>query len=98
MPNNSTSIYWNKKTGVNNVVVPFMSREIMRDLYTKLKDPKITRDEAVTQIYLSDLCDEEKIIVAVNIGEFKERTKISRWVYLKCIGFAKRLKIYTKHK
>lgn len=85
MTNEPPSVYWNKNTGKYEVVVPFMSREIMTELVRELKHPGISKDEAVAKIWLSELDEKEKIIVAVNIGEFKERTKRSRWVYLKCI-------------
>jgi len=79
----SPSILWDKTTGKNEVIVPFMSKEIMKELYNKLQDHRISRDVAVAEIWLSDLTDQEKIIVAVNIGEFKERTKVRRWIHLK---------------
>jgi len=92
--NEPPSILWDKTTGKNEVIVPFMSKEIMKELYKKLQDHRISRDEAVAKIWLSDLADQEKIIVAVNIGEFKERTKVRRWFFLKYL----KMRAYTKHK
>lgn len=92
MLNEPPSIYWDKNTGKNTVEVPFMSKEIMKELYIELQDHRISRDEAVAKIWLSELTNQEKIIVAVNIGEFKERTKVRRWFYLKYLKIKQRLK------
>ena len=81
-----------KTTGKNEVVVPFMSKEIMKELYRELQDHSISRDEAVAKIWLSELTDQEKIIVAVNIGEFKERTKVRMWFYLKYLSVKRKIK------
>jgi hypothetical protein len=97
MSNEPPSIYWNKTTGKNEVVVPFMSKEIMTELFKELQHPRISKDEAVAKIWLSALDEKEKIIVAVNIGEFKERTKKSRWVYLKCMRVVKWIKSYKSN-
>lgn len=91
-------IYWNKTTGKNEVTVPFMSMKVMKELFKELQHPGISKDEAVAKIWLSDIDEKEKIIVAVNIGEFKERTKRSRWIYLKCMNVVRILKSYTKTK
>jgi hypothetical protein len=88
--NEPPSIYWDKNTGQNTVEVPFMSKEIMKELYRKLQDHRISRDEAIAKIWLSELTDQEKIIVAVNLGEFKERTKVRRWFYFKYLFFKSR--------
>jgi len=48
------SILWDKTTGKHEVIVPFMSKEIMKELYKKLQDHRISRDEAVAEIWLSD--------------------------------------------
>ena len=92
MTNEPPSIYWNKNTGKNEVIVPFMSKVIMTELYKELQDPRISRDDAVSKIWLSELTDQEKIIVAVNIGEFKEKTKVRRWFSLRYIRLIRWLK------
>ena len=66
-----TSITWTKSTGKFGVDMSFMSKIEAIELYTKLKDKAITRDEAVALICNSDLEEIEKVVVAVNIGEWK---------------------------
>lgn len=96
--NEPPSIYWEKNTGKNTVEVPFMSKEIMKELYRMLQDHRISRDEAVAKIWLSEFTDHEKIIIAMNIGEYKERTKVRRWFCLKYLNAKYMIKAYTKHK
>jgi hypothetical protein len=98
MSNEPPSVYWNKNTGKNEVEVPFMSKIIMTELMKELQHPGISKDEAVAKIWLSELDDKEKIIVAVNIGEYKEQTKRSRWVYVQCMRVVRWINSYTKPK
>ena len=85
-------IYWNKLTGRNNIDIPFMSKEKMKELYVTLQDHRISRDQAIITIGLSELSEVEKLIVSVNLGQFKERTKVRRWVYLKLNYVVRKLK------
>ena len=89
-------IYWNKTTGKNEMVIPQMSMIVMTELMKILTNPTITKDQAVAQICLSELSEEEKVIVAVNIGEYKERTKISQWIWLKYYRSLRLVKSYFK--
>jgi len=85
------TIYWNKTTGKNELDVPIMSKIIMTELFKSLLHPSITKDEAVAKICLSGLSEEEKVIVAVNIGEYKERTKRMMWIYHKINNLKRKL-------
>lgn len=98
MKDKPPSIYWNKTTGKNTIVVPCMSKVIMKELYTELKHPEISQDDAVIKIWLSELTDQEKIIIAVNIGAFKARNRRTQWLALKWLRAKHKLESYKKHK
>ena len=96
MQKEQPEIYWNKLTGKNEMVIPQMSMVVMTELMKALTHPTITKDQAVAQICLSELSEEEKVIVAVNIGEYKERTKISQWIWLKYYRSLRLVKSFIK--
>ena len=75
-----------------------MSKEIMTELYKELQHPAISKNDAVIKIWASELTEQEKIIIAVNIGGFKARTRRSQWLALKWIRAKQKLESYNKHK
>ena len=70
--NDETYITWHKSTGKFGVDMEFMSKIKATELYKQLQDICISRDEAVAIICNSDLDEIEKVVVAVNIGEWKQ--------------------------
>ena len=84
MNKEQTGIYWNKNTGETEVIIPQMSMVVMTEVMKELTHPTITKDQAISKICLSELSEEDKVILAVNIGEYKERTKRSRWIIVRC--------------
>ena len=70
--NDETYITWCKSTGKFGVDMGFMSKIEATELFKQLRDKSISRDEAVALICNSDLDDIQKVVVAVNIGEWKQ--------------------------
>lgn len=70
--NDETCITWHKSTGKFGVDMGFMSKIEATELFKQLQDKSISRDEAVALICNSDLDEIEKVVVAVNIGEWKQ--------------------------
>jgi len=66
-----TYITWHKSTGKFGVDVGVMSKIEAIELFKQLQDKSISKDEAVALICNSDLDEIQKVIVAVNIGEWK---------------------------
>ena len=67
-----TYITWHKSTGRFGVDMGFMSKIEATELFKQLQGKSISRDEAVALICNSDLDEIEKVVVAVNIGEWKQ--------------------------
>ncbi|NOR84568.1 hypothetical protein GQ473_00475 [archaeon] len=93
--NDETYITWHKSTGKFGVDMGFMSKMEATELFKQLKDQSISRDEAVALICNSDLDDIEKVVVAVNIGEWNNAhtpwySKVKKY-------FAERLRYETTH-
>lgn len=66
-----TYITWHKSTGKFGVDMGFMSKIEATELFKQLQAKSISRDEAVALICNSGLDEIEKVVVAVNIGEWK---------------------------
>ncbi|MCK5138226.1 MAG: hypothetical protein KAQ85_00150 [Thermodesulfovibrionia bacterium] len=69
--NDETCITWLKSTGRFGVDMEFMSKIEATELFKQLQDKSISKDEAVALICNSDLDEIQKVVVAVNIGEWK---------------------------
>lgn len=90
-----TYITWHKSTGRFGVDMGFMSKIEATELYKQLQVKSISRDEAVALICNSDLDEIEKVVVAVNIGEYKQAqimwySKVKKY-------FTERLRYETIH-
>jgi len=70
--NDETYITWHKSTGKFGVDMGFMSKIETTELFKQLQDKSVSRDEAVALICNSNLDEIEKVVVAVNIGEYKQ--------------------------
>jgi len=66
-----THITWHKSTGKFGVDVGVMSKIEATEMFKELQDKSISKDEAVALICNSDLNEIQKVIVAVNLGEWK---------------------------
>ena len=67
-----TYITWCKPTGKFGVDMGFISKIEATELFKQLQDKSISKDEAVALICNSNLDEIEKVVVAVNIGEWKQ--------------------------
>lgn len=88
-----TYITWYKSTGKFGVDIGFMSKIEATELFKQLQDKSISLDEAVALICNSDLDEIQKVVVAVNIGEWKNahtpwHSKVKKY-------FADRLSIHN---
>lgn len=94
--NDETCITWLKSTGKFGVDMGFMSKIAATELFKQLQVKSISRDEAVAIICNSDLDEIQKVVVAVNIGEWKSAH--TPWYSKVKVYFAKRLRYETIHK
>ena len=93
--NEGTCITWYKSTGKFGVDMSFMSKIEATELFKQLQDKSISKDEVVALIGNSDLDEIQKVVVAVNIGEWKQAhipwySKVKKY-------FAERLRYETIH-